>query len=103
MGVLHGVENQRQEDFQNLTFFILVKKVHTTLPSSRHRHVRDAAQLLSNTSNRSAQTSANLDHPWEADTKGPKDDKDDITAFRKIHSRYTLHCLTPLSAARSEF
>ena len=32
----------------------------------------------------SAQTFANLDHHWEADTDGPKDDKDDITAFRKF-------------------
>ena len=68
------------------------------LTSSRHRHVRDAAHPLSNTSNKSAHTSANLDHHWEADIDGPKDDKDDITAFRKIHSRYTLHCLPRLSA-----
>ena len=37
----------------------------------------------------SAQTSANLNHHWEADTKGPRDDKDNTTAFRKILSRYT--------------
>ena len=32
----------------------------------------------------SAQRSANLDHHWGADTDGPKDDKDDIIAFRKF-------------------
>ena len=42
--------------------------------------------------------SANLNHHWEADTNGPKDDKDNITTFRKILSRYTLHCLPRLSA-----
>ena len=31
----------------------------------------------------SAQTSANLNHHWEADTNGPRDDKDNTTAFRK--------------------
>ena len=37
-------------------------KAPLTLASSRHRHVHDAAQPLSNTSNMSTQTSANLDH-----------------------------------------
>ena len=59
-------------------------KGHTILTSSRHRYVRDAVQPLSNTSNTSAHTSANLDHHWEADIDGPKDDKDDTTAFRKF-------------------
>ena len=59
-------------------------KRHTILTSSRHRDVRDAVQPLSNTSNTSAHTSANLDYHWEADIDGPKDDKDDTTAFRKF-------------------
>ena len=51
------------------------------LTLSQHRHVRECS---SNTSNKSAHTSANLDHHWEADIDDPKDDKDDITAFRKF-------------------
>ena len=94
-------KRQRQEDLQNLVLSILVTKLHTILTLSRHPHVRDgaqpAAQPLSNTSNMSAQTSTNLDHHWEANTNGPKDDKNDITAFRKMLSRYTLHCLPRLS------
>ena len=44
----------------------------------------------------SGQTSANLNRNWEADTDGPKDDKDDITVFSNpsnmsAHTYANLH------------